>query len=173
MSPKDTAKAVQTVLDTFGPVMAALPEVIDALGKQDKAERRLKQLEADAGRLVDQYNTQVTLWEAAETDHKAKLAALTSEHVEQLDKAKAMLREVQRKQREANKAIEDKEKALLVAQSVIEDELAKVQAECAKQIQDTKARTAEQIAIIEAQVEAVNKRHAAATKKLEDLKSKL
>ena len=75
MSTKDTMKAVQTVLDTFGPVMAALPAVMETLGQQDKAERRVKQLQDDANKLVDQFNAQVALWEKSEADHKARLAA--------------------------------------------------------------------------------------------------
>lgn len=173
MSTKDTMKAVQTVLDTFGPVMAAMPAALEALGQQDKAERRLKQLQDDANKLVDQYNAQVALWEKSEAEHKARLAAREMESFTAVEKAKAELKDIQQKQRQATKAITDKEKALLTAQSVIESELAKVRAECDAQITAARKLAQEQIATIEAEVEAVEKRHAAAVKKLEELKAKL
>lgn len=173
MSTKDTMKAVQTVLDTFGPVMAALPAALDALSMQDKAERRVKQLESDANKLVDQYNAQVALWEKAEVEHKARIDAVSSEHATQVSKAQADLKEVQRKVREATKTLEGKEKALLTAQTLMEAELAKVEFEGIAKIEVARKATDAQVASIEAEVEAANKRYAAAAKKLEDLKAKL
>lgn len=173
MSTKDTMKAVQTVLDTFGPVMAALPGALEALREQDKAERRLKQLEGDANKLVDQYNAQVALWEKSEADHKARLKAREEESFAQVEKAKAELKDIQAKQCAASKAITDKEKALLTFNSAMEIELSKARADCDAQIAAARKLAQEQIAAIEVEVEAAEKKHTAAVKKLEDLKAKL
>lgn len=173
MSTKDTIKAVQAVLDTFGPLVTALPVALDTLVNQDKAERRVKQLEDDANKLVDRFNAQVALWETAEVEHKTRLDAQAREVADQLAKARSDLKDVQAKQRQVTKLLADKDRELLTAQTTMQEKLDAARRQFDAEVAQARQQADEQIASIREAVDVAEKKHAAVVKKLEDLKAKL
>lgn len=173
MATKDTIKSAQSLLDTFGPVVEALPAVITALKDQDSLERRKAQLASEFNALVDAFNAKLADLEKVDADMVARKNARQDEFNKMELEGQAAVKELQTKQRELTSKITAKRKELETAEldtaRLVNEARAKLDAEMkALEVEGVARRTELAAATAEAE-----KKFAATVKKLEDLKAKL
>jgi hypothetical protein len=165
--------ALRKFQDLWGPVLEAIPAVLEATAKKADIERelRIKQIEIDeAGKKID----------AAFVEADKRLSSVNSEMEQAMQQKAKALAEIEdaKKARaaEAEKAIEvqskladDWNKKIAALQS----QFVNVEAEHAKKVAVAEAAFAEKSAALEADVRDLEKRKAVAEKALDALRSKL
>jgi hypothetical protein len=168
----DTA-ALRKFQDLWGPVLEAIPAVLEATAKKADVERelRVKQVEIDeAGKKID----------AAFVEADKRLSSVNSEMEQAMQqKAKALADIEDAKKAQAaddvkaaeaqRKLVDDWNKKIASLQS----QFSNVEAEHAKKVAAAEASFAEKTAALEADVKDLEKRKAAAEKALDALRSKL
>lgn len=170
---KDLSKAAKEVLDLFGPLVQAMPELIKFAADQEKAQKHLQQVQADTDRMIDDYNKHLLKWDAEEVAHKAKLAAQADEAFKEISAAKEEAKELRAKNRVLTKTINDSEKQVLLAQTKAQEAIARAQAEAEAQVAQAFKDAQAHIAEMESATADAEKKLATAIKKLEDFKAKL
>ena len=170
--PIDT-NALRKFQDLWGPVLEAIPAVLEATAKKADVERelRVKQIEIDeAGKKID----------AAFVEADKRLSSVNSEMeqaMQQKEKALAEIEDAKKAQaaddvkaaEAQRKLVDDWNKKIASLQS----QFSNVEAEHAKKVAAAEASFAEKTAALEADVKDLEKRKAAAEKALDALRSKL
>jgi len=165
--------ALRKFQDLWGPVLEAIPAVLEATAKKADVERelRIKQIEIDeAGKKID----------AAFVEADKRLSSVNSEMEQAMQqKAKALAEIEDAKKAQAaddvkaaeaqRKLVDDWNKKIASLQS----QFSNVEAEHAKKVAAAEASFAEKTAALEADVKDLEKRKAAAEKALDALRSKL
>jgi hypothetical protein len=165
--------ALRKFQDLWGPVLEAIPAVLEATAKKADVERelRIKQIEIDeAGKKID----------AAFVEADKRLSSVNSEMEQAMQQKEKALAEIEAakkaqaaddvKAAEAQrKLVDDWNKKIASLQS----QFSNVEAEHAKKVAAAEASFAEKTAVLEADVKDLEKRKAAAEKALDALRSKL
>jgi chromosome segregation ATPase len=170
--PIDTS-ALRKFQDVWGPVLEAIPAVLEATAKKADVERelRIKQVELDeadkkiakafeeADKRLSSVNSEME--QAMQQKAKALADVEAAKKAQAADLAKA--NEAQRK------AADDWNAKIAVLQS----QFSNVEAEHAKKVSAAEAEFAAKVAALEADVKELEKRKATAEKALDALRSKL
>jgi hypothetical protein len=170
--PIDTS-ALRKFQDVWGPVLDAIPAVLEAVAKQADVDRelRIKKVELDeAGKKID----------AAFVEADKRLSSVNSEMEQAMQQKEKALAEIEAakkaqaaddvKAAEAQrKLVDDWNKKIASLQS----QFSNVEAEHAKKVAAAEASYAEKTVALEADVKDLEKRKAAAEKALDALRSKL
>ena len=165
--------ALRKFQDVWGPVLDAIPAVLEAVAKQSDVERelRIKKVELDeAGKKID----------ATFVEADKRLSSVNSEMeqaMQQKEKALAEIEDAKKAQaaddvkaaEAQRKLVDDWNKKIASLQS----QFSNVEAEHAKKVAAAEASFAEKTAALEADVKDLEKRKAAAEKALDALRSKL
>lgn len=173
MSTKDTIKAAEALLKTFGPIVEAIPAVIAGLERQDQAEKLLAQLQKDYNALVDQYNKKLGEIEQAEVLLQKRFDARQEELNALETTAKDALADLAKKNREMGAKITARTKELDQAQAEATKRVAAIEAECKASEEAMRKASAARVAEIEVATAEAQKKHDDIVKKLEALKAKL
>lgn len=170
--PIDTT-ALRKFQDVWGPVLDAIPAVLEAVAQKTDVERelRIKQIEIDeAGKKID----------AAFVEADKRLSSVNSEMeqaMQQKAKALADIEEAKKAQAADNAKAEEAQRKLLDEwnQKIasLQSQFSNVEAEHAKKVAAAEASFAEKTAALDADVKDLEKRKAAAEKALDALRSKL
>jgi hypothetical protein len=168
----DTA-ALRKFQDLWGPVLEAIPAVLEATAKKADVERelRIKQIEIDeAGKKID----------AAFVEADKRLSSVNSEMEQVMQQKEKALAEIEAAKKAQAEKVAAAEKAFSVTEmewvqktSALQAQFAKVEANLAQKLADADAQYAEKTAALEADVKDLEKRKAAAEKALDALRSKL
>ena len=170
--PIDTT-ALRKFQDLWGPVLEAIPAVLEATAKQADVERelRIKQVElADAGKKID----------AAFVEADKRLSSVNSEMEQAMQQKAQALADIEAAKQAQADGFAEAEKAFNVTEmewvqktSALQSQFAQVEANLAQKIADADAEYAEKVAALEAEVKGLEERKAAAEKALDALRSKL
>lgn len=173
MAAKDTQKAAKAVMDMFGPLVEALPAVIDQLGKEVEGEKRIKQLEIEYNRLVDKYNAQLDKFDVAQKAHDKAMEERRKHFADLEATGAAALKDMANKQREASRKVGEKTKALQDAEAELAKTLESANAKAKEAVKQIEEHTSARLAELSAQIEAAEKRYDETVAKINKLKSSL
>jgi chromosome segregation ATPase len=170
--PIDTS-ALRKFQDVWGPVLDAIPAVLEAVAKQSDVDRelRIKKAEMDeAGKKID----------AAFVEADKRLSSVNSEMeqaMQQKAKALADIEDAKKAQAADNAKAAEAQRKLVDEWNkkiaALQSQFSNVEAENAKRVAAAEASYAEKTAALEADVKDLEKRKAAAEKALDALRSKL
>jgi hypothetical protein len=165
--------ALRKFQDVWGPVLDAIPAVLEAVAKQSDVDRelRIKKIELDeAGKKID----------AAFVEADKRLSSVNSEMeqaMQQKAKALADIEDAKKAQAADNAKAAEAQRKLVDEWNkkiaALQSQFSNVEAENAKRVAAAEASYAEKTAALEADVKDLEKRKAAAEKALDALRSKL
>ena len=170
--PIDTS-ALRKFQDVWGPVLDAIPAVLEAVAKQSDVDRelRIKKVELDeAGKKID----------AAFVEADKRLSSVNSEMeqaMQQKEKALAEIEDAKKAQAADNAKAEEAQRKLLDEwnQKIasLQSQFSNVQTDYNKKVADAEADFAGRVLALEAEVKELEKRKATAEKALDTLRNKL
>ena len=173
MSNKDTIKALKSFESTWAPAINSLPAVIATFEQLDFLEESKTKLNRDIESLQKQFSAVQTEWTKAEGEWQGRLQELQAQiaktNVEvstAMAEARKKINEQARKVKEAEATSAERVEALRVQ---AEDAKIKYEAEVGEAIAAANLRRAD----AEAAADEAEKRYAAASAKIEKLKSSL
>lgn len=173
MSTKDTLKAADTLLKTFGPVVEALPAIITALSEKSSVEQSIAELERAYERLVAKYNEKVADFDKADAAERVRMDARRAELNALEETAKAALADLAKKNRDMGTKINARQKELGQMQTTFAQEVAAYKELKTAEIEAAKAAAAAKIEEFNLAAAEAQKKHDDIVKKLEALKAKL
>jgi uncharacterized protein YhaN len=172
MMPIDTT-ALRKFQDVWGPVLDAIPAVLEAVAQKTDVERelRIKQVEID-----DADKKVAKAFEEADK----RLSSVNSEMeqaMQQREKALADIEEAKKAQAADNAKAEEAQRKLLDEwnQKIasLQSQFSNVQTDYNKKVADAEADFAGRVLALEAEVKELEKRKATAEKALDTLRNKL
>lgn len=173
MSTKETLKAANLLQNMFGPVVEALPALITQLEQTDAAEKQLKKLENEYNALVKKFNAKVDAIEKLDADLAKRNDARQAELKALEANSTAVIKDLQKKQRDLTSKINEKQKELESAERDSAGKVAAAEKLGAEQVAAVQASTSARIEEMNAATAEAEKKYADTVKKLEALKSKL
>lgn len=167
------SKKVKHLLDTFGPLVEALPEVLIILEEEQKGKRRLDQLKADiqheSGRLDV---IQRKLAEALSGQEEA-MNQRVQDYAEMERKGQMEFKELVQKRKVAARKLNEVSRELERARADADKQIENIQMEVEAQCQAAEAAAQLRLLAVEDSIKEAEKRYGDTVKKLERLKSSL
>jgi hypothetical protein len=165
--------ALRKFQDLWGPVLAAIPAVLEAAAKQADVERmlRVKQVEFD-----DADKKIATAFEEA----NKRLSSVNSEMEQAMQQKAQALADIEAAKKAQSDSFDAAKQAFAVTEmewvqktSALQSQFSQVEANLAQKMADADATYADKVTALEVDVKDLEKRKAAAEKALDVLRSKL
>ena len=170
--PIDTS-ALRKFQDVWGPVLEAIPAVLEATAKQADVERmlRVKQIEyEEADKKIAKAFEEADKRLSAVNSEMEQAMQQKAKALEDIEAAKKAQAADNVKAAEAQRKLVDEWSKKIAA---LQSQFANVESEQAKKVAAAEAAYADKVATLEVEVKELEKRKAAAEKALEALRSKL
>ena len=166
-------KALQDFMNTWKPVVEAIPAVIQVVTDTEYYEKQKAQVQRDITKLLNEFDTVKQTWDKAESDWNNRLADLQAQIAAASTAVSDANAQAKREAAAANKRAKDAEKAAdeRVATATAAAKAAEENAELVVLAANESARA--RVATAESAAEEAEKRYAATLKKLETLKASL
>lgn len=166
-------KALQDFMNTWKPVVEAIPAVIQVVTDTEYYEKQKAQVQREIAILVEEFEKTKGIWAKAEADWGGRLAELQAQIAVASTAVSDANAQAKREAAAANKRAKDAEKAAdeRVVAAVAGAKAAEESAEMSVLAANESARA--RVAAAESAAEEAEKRYAATLKKLETLKASL
>jgi len=167
------SKKVKHLLDTFGPLVEALPEVLTILEEEQKGKRRLDQLKADVQRESGRLDVVQRKIAEAISGQEEFMNQRTQDYAEMERKGQLEFKEVVQKRKAASRKLNEVSRELERARADADKQLENMRMEVEAQCQAAEAAAQLRLLAVEESIKEAEKRYDDTVKKLERLKNSL